>query len=657
MPLIAEQTTLSLASLFSDRMVLQRDKRLPVWGDAPPHAEVSVRFAGHEVRTQTDADGRWSLALPPLEASATGRTFEVTAACADGVTMRVALSDVLVGEVWLCSGQSNMEWAVNQSDRATVEIAAADYPTIRLFTVPKRVSDVPEARLAFGQWETCSPQTVATFSAVGYFFGRELSRQLGVPIGLVHSSWGGTVAEAWVSRDGLTAHVDVAELWHAFERQLPHLDVLTQQWREQVALIEQRTRDTGNEGVACGWAGVDPSVDEAWPQMNLPCLWQAAGLDFSGVVWFRRSVDIPEAWAGKPITLSLGAADKSDVTYFNGRQVGSLTMADRPDAWAVNRRYDVPGELVRAGRNVIAVRVHSNCFGAGLHGPRDLMQLHCPSVPGSATIALDGAWRYAVEANYGQVDVPPQPMGRDNQNSPTFLHNGMIHALAPYAMRGVIWYQGESNVGRAAQYRALLPVLIEDLRRCWGDSELAFHLVQLANYLPRRDEPGESDWALLREAQALALRLPHTGMAVAIDIGESHDIHPRNKQDVGLRLAHSALHLTYGRTQTPPCGPRMRDVVARNGSIRIAFDHAWGGLTARDERVTGFAIAGDDGRFVWADAAIDGDAVVVSSPRVPQPRHVRYAWADNPDCNLYNGAGLPTAPFRTDADGSGPRTI
>jgi sialate O-acetylesterase len=382
--------------------------------------------------------------------------------------------------------------------------------------------------------------------------------------------------------------------------------------------------------------------------MELPAVWQSRGCNFSGIFWFRKTIDIPEAWAGKELQLAIGATDKSDTTYFNNQRVGGITMAEREDSWSHLRTYTVPGELVRAGRNVIAVRVHSDKFAGGMTGPEEFMQLTCPDRAGDAAIPLAGTWRYAVEADYGFVQVPKEPLGPEHCNAPGALFNGMIAPLLPFAIRGAIWYQGESNAPRAVEYRTLFQVLIRNWREAWGPGDFPFFFVQLANFMARQEQPGESQWAELREAQTMALALPNTGMAVAIDIGESGDIHPRNKKDVGLRLAYNALHSTYGHASVIPCGPLFRSAKREGSALRISFDHAGGGLVCQGDALRGFAIAGEEGRFVWADAKIDGEEILVSSSQITEPRSARYGWDDNPEVNLYNKAGLPASPFRTD---------
>ena len=632
--------TFSTAAIFTDHMVLQQERPIPVWGWDEPGTRVLVEFAGRRARGKAGADGRWMVKLPRHEA---GGPFTLTVRG----TGTVAFQDVLVGEVWVCSGQSNMEWPVSLALKPEDEIPRADHPGIRLYSVPKTTAGAPLADLPGGAWAVCTPATVPSFSAVGYFFGRELHQRLNVPVGLINASWGGTVAEAWVSREGLLAEPEVRNLVEDYERDLANLTAVQAAWQAEVDAIEARTRDAHNNGWARRWADL-PAPSGEWQEMPIPGAWQTRGLNFSGILWFRKEVVLPDAWAGKPLQLTIGATDKSDTTYFNNVRVGGVTMQDRPDSWCCQRTYTVPEHIARPGRNVIAVRVHSNLYAGGMTGPAEVMQLACPGVPGAVPIPLAGPWRYAVEANYGLITMPPMPLGPGNPNSPGTLFCGMIAPLVPYALRGAIWYQGESNAARARQYRALLPALIKDWRRRWRQGPFPFLLVQLANYMDGRESPADSQWAELREAQTLTLRVPHTGMAVAIDIGDAHDIHPRNKQEVGRRLALNALAGTYGVPGVTPCGPLFRSAQREGPAFRLTFAHAEGGLVCRGPQLMGFAVAGKNRRFVWAEAHIAGETVLVYSPHVSNPVAARYGWADNPACNLHNAAGLPASPFRTD---------
>jgi sialate O-acetylesterase len=612
-------------------MVLQQGVPIPVWGWDTPGQMVRVTLGRQTATACAATDGRWRVRLDPVAAGGP-LVLRIEGTCS------VTFADVMVGEVWICSGQSNMRWSVSQSRNAREEMVGADDPGIRLFKVPNWGTRTIQDDLAVAQWEVCSPQTVMDFSAVAYFFGRELRRKLGVPVGLVQCCVGGTPAESWMSPESLAQEPAAAGM-------PTDPDEVQIEWDARMKIIRQQTGDNANTGWPRGWADL-PSPEGDWQEMQLPTHWQQAGVKFNGILWFRKEVDVPSGWAGEDLALGIGACDKSDVTYFNNAQVGSVTMQEREDAWCLVRTYRVPAKLVRPGRNVIAVRVHSDMFAGGMTGPVEAMHLSCPSVRGSAPIPLGGLWRYAVEANYGQVAVPTQPGGC--WYWPSSHYCGMVAPLIPYGTRGAIWYQGEANVGRAVQYRGLFQALIRDWRKQWGQDHFAFLFVQLPNYLAIREQPASSPWAELREAQAAALALPETGMAVAIDVGEANDIHPTNKQDVGHRLACSALATVYKVPEVPASGPLFAGAQSSGTGLRITFTHTHGGLLARGGCLAGFALAGADRRFVWAEARIEGDAVIVSSPAVPAPVAVRYAWADNPVCNLYNGANLPAAPFRSD---------
>jgi sialate O-acetylesterase len=634
--------SLRLPAVFSDHLVLQRNCPIPVWGWAAPGSAVSVTLAGQTARATVDDAGRWMAVLPALPA---GGPYELVVSGSD--TLR--LQDVLIGEVWVCSGQSNMEWPVSLANNAAEEIAAATCPQMRLFQVPKVTAEAPVTDVA-GAWTVCSPETIASFSAVGYFFGRSLHAELEVPVGLINSSWGGTVAEAWTSREALHAEPVVRPLIESYEAQLPHLEEAMARYQEALAAFELQStaQDNDNQGYPAGWA--DPAVDNGtWPTMALPQSWQSAGEAMSGVLWFRREVDLPAEWLGHDLVLSIGACDKSDQTYVNNTLVGSLSIADDPNAWSTPRVYTVPAALVRPGTNLIAVRVFSHIYQGGMTGPAAIMHL-CPAdLPEATPLALHGDWQYRIEQNFGPMgSPPPMPFGPGNPNAPCALFNGMIAPLVPYAMRGAIWYQGESNADRGKQYQTLLPAMIRDWRTRWALGDFPFLIVQLANYMAVKEQPGESRWAELREAQLFtAQRVPNVGLAVIIDIGEAADIHPRNKQEVGRRLALNALATTYGAA-LPYSGPLYRELRVEAGALRLLFDHVEAGLVCQGERLTAFAIAGEDRRFVWADARIDGDTIVVASPQVPAPVAVRYGWTENPACTLYNTAGLPASPFRTD---------
>jgi sialate O-acetylesterase len=380
--------------------------------------------------------------------------------------------------------------------------------------------------------------------------------------------------------------------------------------------------------------------DSGWATMALPAAWEEAGLPgFDGVVWFRKEVELPASAVGKPMTLSLGTIDDQDATFVNGVPVGAM------DTWNAMRSYAVPAGVARAGRNVIAVRVLDTSGAGGLTGKPEALTLQVEDGP---AIPLAGPWRYKATADL--TKAPPFPMSLGaNPNLPTVLYNGMIAPVLPYAIKGSIWYQGESNAGRAWQYRTLLPTMIADWRQRFESGDFPFLIVSLANFMERKPEPSDSQWAELREAQAYTVQtVPKTGLAISVDIGDPVDIHPKNKQDVGHRLALAARKIAYGEKGLVASGPVFRGMAVEGNAIRLRFDNVGGGLVAKDGKLAGFAIAGADRKFVWAEARIDGDTIVVSSPAVPNPVAVRYAWADNPDATLFNKAGLPAVPFRTD---------
>jgi len=535
--------------------------------------------------------------------------------------------------VYLCSGQSNMQWALAGANNPQQEIAAANFPNIRLFTVANTLKAEPLEDVAVPtNWQVCSPETAGAFSAVAYFFGRELNQKLNVPIGLINSSWGGTIAEAWTSRETIAAMPEYQDLLLSKDANansdLPLSERMAQWWK---------LNDPGSKGNM--WA--HPAWNDApWKEMTLPQLWETGGLpDFDGIAWFRRAVNIPENLAGKSLILHLGAVDDRDTTFWNGVQIGAA------EGWQTPRNYVVPAELVKAGRNVIAVRVFDGAGGGGISGNAlpggQRMRLDSE---GTDPIFLDGPWKY--QPTRALKDLTPVPSDfHSNPNQATVLYNGMIAPLVPFALRGAIWYQGESNADYPELYRKLFPAMIRDWRKHFGQ-DFGFYYVQLANYLPRVDTPNQGGWAHLREAQRATLSLPKTGMATIIDAGSATDIHPRDKQTVGKRLALVALAKEYGQ-KILFSGPAVRTWKIEGDKIRVFFAHAQGLKTLDNLAPKGFIIAGADGKFAWATARIEGDAVVLSSDAVKKPTAVRYAWANNPEVNLVNAAGLPAVPFRS----------
>jgi sialate O-acetylesterase len=624
-----------LHPLFSDHMVLQREVRVPVWGWAAPGTKVEVAFAGQTRVAVASSKGKWMVRLNSLKLSAEPRTMRVRSSSGGQL---IEVEDVLVGDVWLCSGQSNMEMGVGACD-VPDQIASADFPQIRLLTIPRLIANAPLEAVPC-QWLRCSPANVMQgvwggFSAAGFFFGRELHRTLNVPIGLIHSSWGGTVAEAWTSADGLRP---------------------LNEFKDQVQAVAARSRAAGEDfftayenwcqkndpGTRQLWQKPQPDLS-SWKTVAMPMPFENAGLpDFDGIVWFRKTFALPPAWAGQKLTLGLGPIDDIDTTWVNGVKVGQVNRYD------LDRVYTVPADATRAGANEIEVRVLDTGGSGGLTGKADQLCIKPADQPEAQAVPLSGEWQMRDSAPLSKL--PPVPAAQDgnNPNVTTVLYNGMIAPIVPFAIKGAIWYQGESNADRAYQYRTLLPAMIQDWRTRFAVGAFPFYIVQLAAWQPTFPQPRDHNWAELREAQALtAKNLNNCGLAVAIDIGDAADIHPKNKAEVGRRLALSALAKTYGR-KIDYSGPWFKSMKVEGTRLRLRFDHAAGGLAAKGGNLKGFAIADEDRKFVWADAQIEGDSVVVSSPAVARPVAARYGWDINPVCNLYNSAGLPAVPFRTD---------
>ncbi|HSE20434.1 MAG TPA: sialate O-acetylesterase [Pyrinomonadaceae bacterium] len=630
---------ITVPSLIGDNMVLQSGKQVRIWGHGDPGEQVSIEIAGQKAKAVTDTTGNWATKIGPLKA---GGPVDLTITGSNTLTIK----NVLVGEVWICSGQSNMEWPLINARNGAEEVAKANYPEIRLFTVQKATSSTPLDDVK-GNWVVTTPDKVGQFSAVGYFFGRELNQKLKVPVGLIHTSWGGTPAEAWTQRESLASNPELQPILDRYQESQKDLPERQAEFQKQLAtwIHQNLYEDEGNKGEALGYADPQTSFSD-WPSMNLPQFIETAGLKIDGAVWFRKEIELPQAWAGKTLELNLAAIDDYDTTYFNGKRVGGIG-AETPNSYSVPRQYQIPGELVKAGRNVIAVRIFDSAgeggFGTG--------KMTIGPANGAQPIALAGPWMYKVESGLEPKSPDwgsrPEAPGPNNQNSPTVLYNAMIAPLVPYAIRGAIWYQGESNAGRAYQYRTLFPTMIRNWRNVWAEGDFPFYFVQLANWQPIKTEPDESEWAELREAQTMTLREPNTGMAVIIDIGDTKDIHPRNKTDVGHRLALWALANTYDH-KIEYSGPLYKSFTVNGNEIRIKFTHANGLKTSDGTAPKAFAIAGEDKKFVWADAKIEGDEIIVSSKDISKPVAVRYAWADNPVTNLYNKLDLPASPFRTD---------
>lgn len=620
-----------LNPLFQGNAVLQCDARVPVWGAGRDGEKITVSFAGQKVSTVA-TNGVWEIWLRPIKASAAPQTLTV-----QGDTT-CEITNVLIGEVWVAGGQSNMERQLGlRAGQKPIydweqEVAAANYPQIRQFYVPETKSFTPQTTVK-GDWSVCTPETAANFTAVGYFFARDLFQDRHVPIGIIFSSWGGTPAEAWTSEAALEKIPDFVPQLADLKQLVANPELARRETETKQAAWYQQV-DPGSKAAA-PWSAADLG-ETGWKTMTLPTAWENAGYpDFDGVFWFRRAFDLPDNWDGGDVELHLGAVDDNDTTRVNGAQVGATI------GWDLPRVYHVPGRLLKRGANVIAVRLLDTGGNGGLWGDGDTLRLNFSTGGKTNSISLAGSWRCKPSVSLSEAGWPPTDLSQ-SPSAPTVLYNAMIAPLLPYAIRGVIWYQGESNVGRERQYRSLFPAMIADWRRLWGEGNFPFLFVQIAPFLGNTPE--------LREAQLLTLeRTTNTAMAVTIDCGDADDIHPVHKQPMGARLALAARALAYGE-KIEYSGPLFNSMSIDGQDAVLHFTHLGGGLVAKDGALKGFTIAGADKLFHPAQAKIVGGTVVVNSAQVPQPVAVRYGWANVPEGNLFNRAGLPASPFRTDVD-------
>ncbi len=638
--------SLSIAPMFTDHMVVQRQMPVTIWGQAPAGSDVHVRLAKREAATRADENGRWKVSLESLQA---GGPHELLV---EAGGEQLLLKDILVGEVWIGSGQSNMEWSLDSITNAEAEVASADYPHIRLFNVPTKASAQPLEDVQGGPWNPCTPEHARPFSAVLYFFGRNLHKELGVPVGLINSSVGGTRIQSWMSAEAVTPIPGCEWELRGFDNyeevRAAYLPAISE-WR--------RLLDEADRGLKEGWA--DPDMDDSdWREMPTIGGWnEQPGMEtFTGTVWHRLTLDLPSEWEGHDLTLMTGTIHNYDEVYVNGRKVaGTGVEADEPER--INRWYVIPADAWSSSGCVICLRV-TNIGEKGGIGVGDqwgaVPMLFPNDYPEQAHFTMsDLAWRYRVGADAATVkglqELPEAPRDLTATRNATVLYNAMIHPLIPYGIRGVIWYQGEANTHEADRYEKLFPALIDSWRKAWGQGVFPFYFVQLSNYMDRREKPADSNWAALRDAQRKTLSVENTAMAVTIDIGEEQDIHPKNKQDVGLRLALPALNRIYDRGRVDS-GPVFEAIRTGAGTVRLTFDVRGSELAAPTGHLKAFAVAGRDRIFYWADARIEGDrAVVLSCDEVKDPVAVRYAWADSPGPDLlYNKAGLPALPFRTD---------
>ncbi|HXH07994.1 MAG TPA: sialate O-acetylesterase [Vicinamibacterales bacterium] len=618
-----------LAPLFQDHAVLQRDRPIPVWGRASPGEIVEITLGAQTARATADASGRWRAELPPMPA---GGPHRLTATSSSG---RVATADdILIGEVWLCSGQSNMELPVARTLNAEDEIRRAANDTIRLLTIGHADSPVPLDEIPTPvSWQRALPETVRTFSAACYYFARELQKTVPVPMGLIHSSWGGSNIEAWISAGGLRAA-------GSFDERLGLLDLYARDRPAAVARLGEmwerwwRSRVPGPPGVepwrspsGDGWTPA-PAGLGSWRTWGVPAL-----AEFNGMVWFRRVVRLTAAQAAQSATLALGRVDEVDQIWVNGRAVGSSF------GWGTPRSYDLPPGVLQAGDNLLVVNVLSTWGDGGLLGPPEAMALRFDD---GTAIPLGEGWTYRIVPP--EIGFPPRAPWHAIGGL-TMLYNAMVAPIAPYALRGVAWYQGESNTGDPDAYEALLSALMADWRRTFG-TELPFLVVQLPNFGPAPTKPVDTGWARLREAQRRAVaRDRRAALVVTVDIGDRYELHPPNKQEVGRRLARAARWLVYGEAISPS-GPAARAAVREDGHVVVTFDGVEGRLVAYSAaEPIGFELCGaDQASCRFARAVLDGRRVIIADEFRAATR-VRYCWGDGPICTLSDESGLPAGPF------------
>ena len=631
-----------LPYFFSENMVLQRQKPIKFWGTAHPKSTFTIEFGGDKKKIETEADGKWRISFPAKEA---GGPYQLKI----GSDSSFSFKNILIGDVWLCSGQSNMEWTLNRVFNAPYELKNANIPEIRSFTVARVISSDPLSNVSDASWQVSTPENAASFSAVAFFFAKEIYKTQHIPIGIIHTSWGGTAIEPWISIKSIEQHPDFKALAAKYisenqgnkeiETSQEAYSKNTQKWMDDF----QKT----DAGFTEKWY-LPTYSPKNWKTLIAPAYWEDFGLpDFDGIVWLRKEVNVPAQMAGKSLLINLETLKDIDITYFNGKEVGRTS-------WQPGRRiYVIPGNLVKTGKNLVAIRLE-NPNGLGGFTSRTASDLRLQELAESNNpliIPLSGDWLF--QNSLKVTAYPPKPTDpSENRRKPSVIYNAMIAPFADLGLKGFLWYQGEANASEAGKYSKLLQLLIEDWRKQFNDPELTFLITQLSAYGALTSNPVESQWAELREAQQSALAVTKTGLAVTCDVGNPYDVHPVYKQQVGDRMAAEARRICYGESnlQTSPLYQSMQ---VDGKKIKIKFKYAESGLTARNGNLKGFAIAGADGKYVWASARIEGKEVVVWNDQVAEPKSVRYAWANSPfesnGANLYNAEGFPAAPFRTDS--------
>ncbi len=615
----ATAQTLHLPRIFGDHMVLQHNEDVRIWGWAAPNSAVSVKLASISVETVATPEGSWELFLPKQNAGGP-HILEISS----GET--ISFKDVYFGDVWVAGGQSNMEWKLNWVvDGWEEEVANSDLPEIRFFEVPNTTSYKAEKDIPSGEWKLSNPENSPNFSAIAWYFAKLNHTEMSVPVGIIDSNWGGTPAEAWTPAKRLLTTP-------GYENEAKRVLNPEKDWATEFAQNKER-EELKWDLIANPKRGLEKYVqssdfdDSEWKEISLPLK-----KPLNDVVWLRKSFvlsNLPK----NPTVFYSGDIVQEAIFYLNGYSVGVKGWQES------NASFSIPTKLFKKGTNVIAFRAVNSWDNNVMIGGKENIRLEIDG----KNLGLTGDWKFSTEVE------PKIPQPARNEWQPGFLYNAMIHPIAGYTLKGAIWYQGENNAGMHQYYNVLFENMIEEWRNAWNQGDFPFLYVQLANYMQKTDSPTESDWAALREAQTKTLRLNNTAMATIIDIGSAEDVHPRNKKDVGYSLWLAALNKAYHQTNIVYSGPMYRSHSIERNRVRLSFDHVGSGLTLKNsDKVLGFAIAGEDSKFYWADAIIEGNEVVTWSDKVAKPVYIRYAWADNPDVSLYNKEGLPAVPFRTD---------
>ncbi len=622
---ISIKAQVTLPKIFADNMVLQRNTAIPVWGWAKANEKIEIQFNKQVKKTKADKNGKWIIRL---DNEIAGGPFNLII---KGKNI-IEIKNVLIGEIWLCTGQSNMEWSVAQSNDFNNELASSNNPMIRHIKIDKEINTLPQYDVNSSKsWQVCDSSTVGGFTAAGYFFAKNIYNELKIPIGLINASWGGTNIETWISREAFESSEEFKEMIAGMPKvSLDSLSKLRVKGFDKRIETLQGAKINAASAISFKIAEYD---DSNWPQLNQPELWEQQSLgEFDGVVWLRKSIVLSAVESKKVAVLELSTIDDDDVTYINGVEVGST------NSWDAKRKYTIPAGILKEGINVIAIRVTDNGGGGGIYGNPEDLKLSL----GSSNIPLNGQWKFQVEAIKRNV----------NQNSyPSLCYNAMINPLIPFAFNGVIWYQGESNAGRSYQYRTAFPLMINNWRQKWNQGDFPFYFVQLASFFAGGNSNEGCGWAELQEAQTMTLSLSNTGMVVTTDlVTNPRDIHPTNKQDVGKRLAALALNNVYQKPMVCS-GPMYKSMEIIGKQVVVSFDDIGSGLSTPDKYgyIRGFEIAGEDQVFYYANAYIKDNKVILSCDEVEKPIAVHFSWVgDATESNLFNKEGFPAVPFRTD---------